>query len=176
MAKQKMVQLNTIWKDRGITKDLKVKILKCLIWPVVLYGCEAWTLKKDDENKLNAAEMWFFRRLLRITWKDKRSNESVLTELSVQRKLLPEIKKRKMKYLGHANRNTKTNLMTSVLQGKMDAKRNPGRPPKSYMSNITSASGLRLQDVVWQSRENGYLSWHQVELLPTNAAMETGDR
>ena len=105
---------------------------------------------------------------------DKITNESVLAELSAQRKLLPEIMKRKMKYLGHANRNTKTNLMTTVLQGKMGAKWNTGRPPKLYMSNITSASELRLQYVVWQGRDRR--KWHQVELLPTNMAMETGDR
>ena len=144
----------------------------CSFWLVLatmLYGCEAWTLKKDDENRLNAAEMWFFRRLLRITWKDKRTNESVLAELSVQRKLLPEIKKRKMKYLGHANRNTKTNLMTTVLQGKMDAK----RPPKSYMSNITSASGLRLLDVVWQSRDRR--KWRSVVASSGAPTDERGD-
>ena len=59
MAKQKMIQLTNIWKDRGIPKELKVKILKCLIWPVVLYWCEAWTLKQDDNNNINAKEMWF---------------------------------------------------------------------------------------------------------------------
>ena len=108
MAKQKMLQLNNIWKDRGIPNDLKVQILKCLVWPVMLYGCEAWTLRKEEENKINAAEMWFYRRLLRIQWTEKRTNDSVLEELSVKKEVLNIIIKRRLKYVGHANRNSKT--------------------------------------------------------------------
>ena len=67
MAKKKMVDLNSVWKDRGIPTALKVKLLKCLIWPVMLYGSETWTLKCDEISKINAAEMWFYRRLLRVS-------------------------------------------------------------------------------------------------------------
>ena len=81
MAKQRMVQLNNIWKDHGIKRDLKVKLLKCLVWPVMLYGCEAWTHRKADDKKIEAAEMWFYRRLLRVTWTDRRTNFSILEEL-----------------------------------------------------------------------------------------------
>ena len=94
-----------------------------------MYGSEAWVLRKDDENRIQAAEMWFYRRLLCVKWTDKRTNESVLKELGVQRLMHSEISKRRLKYLGHANRNTKTDLMTTVLQGKVEAKRNQGRPP-----------------------------------------------
>jgi len=118
-----------------------------------LYGCEAWTHRAADDKRIEAAEMWFYRRLLRISWKDKRTNESILEQLSVHRQLLHKINTRKLKYVGHANRNTRTSLMTTVLQGKMDAKRNSGRPPKSYMSNITSSSGLKIDQVVRQSRD-----------------------
>ena len=91
MAKQKMVQLNNVWKDRSIPNQLKMFLLKCLVWPVIMYGCEAWTLKKDEENRLNAAEMWLYRRLLNVSWKDKRTNESILEELSTKRILLQEM-------------------------------------------------------------------------------------
>jgi len=141
MAKQKMVQLNNIWKDKAVPRELKIRILKCLIWPVVLYGNEAWALRKDDENRIQAAEMWFYRRLLRVKWTDKRTNESVLKELGVQRLMLSKISKRRLKYLGHANRNTKTDLMTTVLQGKVEAKRNQGRPPTSCIDNVKADSG-----------------------------------
>ena len=112
--------------------------LKCLIWPVVLYGSEVWALRKDDENRIQAAEKWFYRRLLRVKWTDKRTNESVLKELGVQCLMLSEISKKRLKYLGHANRNTKTDLMTTVLQGKVEAKRNQGRPPTSYIDKRES--------------------------------------
>jgi hypothetical protein len=68
--------------------------LKCLIWPVVLYWSEAWALRKDDENRIQESEMWSYRRLLRVKWTDKRTNESVLKELGVQRLMLFEIRKR----------------------------------------------------------------------------------
>ena len=81
MAKNSMVQLNNIWKDHGIPINLKIKLLKCLVWPIMLYGCEAWTMRKEDERRVEAAELWFYRRLLRVKWTDKRTNESILDEL-----------------------------------------------------------------------------------------------
>ena len=86
MAKQKMLQLNNIWKDRSIPNQLKMFLLKCLVWPVLMYGCEAWTLRKEEEKRINAAEMWLYRRLLRISWKDKRTNDSILEELSTNKR------------------------------------------------------------------------------------------
>ena len=66
MAKNSMVQLNNTWKDTSMTADLKTKLLKWLVWPVVLNGCEAWTLKKEGERQVEAAELWFYQRLLRV--------------------------------------------------------------------------------------------------------------
>ena len=110
-------------------------------------------IRKDDENRIQAAEMWFYRRLLRVKWTDKRTNESVLKELGVQCLMLSEISKRRLKYLAHVNRNTKTDLMTTVLQVKVEAKRNQGRPPTSYIDNVKADSGLQLYEVIHQSRD-----------------------
>ena len=99
MTKQKMVQLNNIWKDMGIPVFLKLKIRKCLIWPVLFYGCEAWTLRKEESDKLREAElMWLYWRLLllRVSWKGKRTNESVLNEFAMERKIIQEINKRRL--------------------------------------------------------------------------------
>ena len=153
MAKQKMLQLNNIWKDRGIPNHLKMSLLKCLVWPVVMYGCEAWTLRKEEKDRLNAAEMWFYRRLLRVSWKDMRTNESILEELSTNRVLMQQINRRKMRYLGHAVRNPKTNLMATILQGRVEGKRNRGRPQTLYMDNVTAISGLTLAGVMHRSRD-----------------------
>ena len=127
MAKNSMVQLNNIWKDHSITADLKIKLLKCLVWPVMLYGCEAWTMKKEDERRVEAAELWFYRRLLKVKLTDRRSNESILNELGTTRKLLMLIQRRKLKYVGHAIRNERTELMSTVLQDKVKGKRHRGR-------------------------------------------------
>ena len=77
-AKKATMELDIIWKDRGIRKELKMKLVKALIWPVITYGAEGWTLKKDDERRLEAAGMWCYRRMLRISWTEKRTNKSIL--------------------------------------------------------------------------------------------------
>ena len=173
MAKQKMLQLNNIWKDRGIPIQLKMSLLKCLVWPVIMYGCEAWTLKKEEEDRLNAAEMWFYRRLLRIKWQDKRTNESILEELSTNRVLLQEINKRKLRYLGHAVRNPKTDLMSTNLQGRVEGKRNRGRPQTLYMDNVTAISGLTLAGVMHRSRDRE--DWRTVVARSEAATDDHGD-
>ncbi|GFS09884.1 endonuclease-reverse transcriptase [Elysia marginata] len=89
----------------------------------MLYGCETWTIRKADESKIEAAEMWFFRRLLRVSWKDRRTNGNVLAEMGTGRTLLSLVKERRLKYIGHAERNTKTDLMKTIFEGKTEAKR-----------------------------------------------------
>ena len=130
-------------------------------------------MKKEEDRKINAAELWFYRRLLRIQWTEKRTNESVLEELSVKPELLSTINKRKLRYLGHANRNSKTNLMTTVLQGKIEAKRNRGRLPISYMTNITETSGLSLSEVVHMSRNRQ--QWRETVNRLGAATIDLGD-
>ena len=139
----------------------------------MLYGCEAWTLKKEEENKINAAEMWFYRRLLRIQWTEKRTNDSVLEELSVKKEALNIIIKRRLKYVGHANRNLKTDLMTAVFQGKVESKRNRGRPPISYMNNITASTGLRLDEIIHRSRDRE--GWRALVASTEAATFDPGD-
>ena len=173
MAKQKLVQLNNIWKDRGIPTTLKLAILKCLVWPVVLYGCEAWTLKQDDYNRINAVEMWFYRRLLRVSWQEKRTNDSILEELGVKRQLLSEVHKRRLRYVGHSVRNTKTDLMTTVLQGKFAGKRRRGRPITTFVSNIEKSSGHSLHMMSQLSRDRD--DWRAVVMSAGDPIDEHGD-
>lgn len=147
MAKGRMIQLNNIWKDHSIPLDLKTKILKCLVWPVMLYGCESWTQRKEDDRKIEAAEMWFLRRLLRVSWTDRRTNESVLYELATTRELLSTVYSRKLRYAGHAMRNQMTDLMKTIFQGKIEAKRKRGRPPTSLIGNITGACNMKIHEI-----------------------------
>ena len=174
MAKRKMVDLNNIWKDRGIPTKLKVQLLKSLIWPVMMYGCEAWTLRADELNKINAAELWFYRRLLRVSWTDKRTNESILKELNTKRLLLPEIEKRRLKYVGHAVRHSKTSLMSTVLMGKVEGKRKQGRPAKSLTGNLVETSGCGgLQAMVAQCRDRE--GWRALVSSRVAATVVIGD-
>ena len=127
-AKKATMELDTIWKDRGIRKELKMKLVKALIWPVITYGAEGWTLKKDDERRLEAAEMWCYRRMLRISWTEKRANKSLLDELQTRHELFAHIIKRKMAFFGHACRNNKCNLVKTCILGMMSVKRRRGAP------------------------------------------------
>ena len=80
-----MIALQDIWNDRNLSKDLKVRLVKALVWSALIYGTEAWTLFKSDENRIMAAEMWIWRRMLGVSWKEKRTNASILSELDVKK-------------------------------------------------------------------------------------------
>ena len=172
MAKQRMIQLLNIWKDRSIPLQLKVKIMECLVWPIMLYGWETWTTRKAKEKKIEAAWMWFYRRLLRISWTERRTNESVLQELGRGRKLLTLINKRKLKYVGHASRNTQTDLMKTVLQGKVESKRRKGRPPANYINKLRSL-GVSLQRTSQESQDRDI--WRRTVDASCLAAIITND-
>ena len=173
MAKQKTVEYNNIWKDRGIPLGLKLKILESLIWPILTYGCEAWTLRKYEEQKIEAAEMWLYRRLLRVKWTERRTNESILSQLNIKRHLLRTINKRKLKYIGHAFRNKHTDLMKTTAQGKVEAKRRKGRPPTTLIGNITKGNEMKLQEIGWISQDRG--RWNVFVNSRTSATPEIGD-
>ena len=107
------MELDTSWKDRGIRKELKMKLVKALIWPVITYGAEGWTLKKDDERRLEAAEMWCYRRLLRISWTEKRTNKSILDEFQT----MPWKRRRgrpRMQYIDNIKKWTRASLEENV--------------------------------------------------------------
>ena len=142
MAKSKMVDLKNIWKDKDLSLKLKLKIMKVLVWTTVTYGAEGWTLKSDETKKIQAAEMWFHRRLLNVTYKDRRTNTSILNELNIKRKLYGQVVKRKLTYYGHLSRKKNLNLTKCIVQGKPEGKRGQGRPRMAYIDNIRQWTGL----------------------------------
>jgi hypothetical protein len=148
MAKKKMLDLTHVWNDRGIRKGVKIKLLKTLIWTVMTYGAEGWTVKKADDQRIEAAEMWFYRRMLRISWKEKRTNQSIMEELGIGRELLGRVVKRKLTYFGHICRKQGEDLVKTVIQGKMQGKRGQGRPRISYEDNIKKWTGKPMEVVI----------------------------
>ena len=102
---------------------------------------------------IQATEMWFYRRFLRVRWKDKRTNESILKQLGVQRILMTKIIQRKLKCIGHALRNTNTDLMKSALVGKIEPNRKQGRLQMSLITNITKSTNMKLHEFNWASQE-----------------------
>ena len=126
--------MSPILKNRNISMKTKIRVLKGYVWSTLLYGCECWTVTKESVNKLEAAEMWFLRRLLRISWKEKKSNEAVLVEAGVGRSLIKTIRKRQMQFLGHLNRHK--GLEHLALTGKIEGKRGRGRPRVTYLESL----------------------------------------
>ena len=99
-----------------------------------MYGAETWTLTKVLESKIEAFEMWCFRRIGRISWRDKVSNDDVLSKLKTEKQLLQDIQKRKCKYFGHIKR--RNNILTTALEGKLNGKRPRGRPRNNWFGDI----------------------------------------
>ena len=92
--------MSTILKNRNISFSTKLRVLKTYVWSILLYGCETWTITAETKKNLEAAEMWFYRRMVRISWKEKRINESILEETNHERSI-NTIRKRQLKFLGH---------------------------------------------------------------------------
>ena len=96
-----MTNLDSILKSRDITLPVKVCLVKAVVFPVVLYGCESWTIQKDEHRRINGFELWCWRRLLRVPWTVRRSNQSILKEISPEYSLEGLILKLKFQYFGH---------------------------------------------------------------------------
>ena len=96
-----MANLNSILKSRDVTLPTKVCLVKAIIFPIVMYGCESWTIEKAERGRINAFELWCWRRLLRVPWAARRSNQSILKEISPEYSLEGLMLKLKLQYFGH---------------------------------------------------------------------------
>ena len=98
-----LIVLERLLTSRNVSETTKLRIIKCYIWATSLYGSETWTLTEQIIKKLQAFEMWVYRKILRISWKDKKTNEEVLNMLQIKLHVIPAIQKRKTVYFGHIN-------------------------------------------------------------------------
>ena len=120
-----MTNLDSILKNRDITLPTKVHLVKAMVFPVVMYGCESWTVKKAECRRIDAFELWCWRRLLRVPWTARRSNQSILTEISPEYSLEGLMLKLKLQYFGHLIRRADSFEKTLIL-GKIDGRRRRG--------------------------------------------------
>ena len=120
LGRKVMTNLDSILKGRDITLLTKVHLVKAMVFPVVMYGCESWTIKKDECQRINAFELWFWRRLLRVTWTARRSNQSILNKISLEYSL--EGLMLKLQYFGHLMQTTDT-LENILMLGKVEGRR-----------------------------------------------------
>ena len=120
-----MTNLDSILKSRDITLPIKVRLGKAMVFPAVMYGCESWIIKKAEHRRIDAFELWCWRRLLRAPWTARRSNQSVLKEISPEYSLEGLILKLKLQYFGHLMRRTDSFEKTLML-GKIEGGRRRG--------------------------------------------------
>ena len=131
-----MTNLNSILKNGDITLSIKVCLVKAMIFPVVMYGCESWTIKKAEHRRSDAFELWCWRRLLRVPWTARRSNQSILKQISLGCSLEGLMLTLKLQYFGHLMRRADSFEKTLML-GKIEGRRRRGRQRMRWLDGIT---------------------------------------
>ena len=135
-----MTNLDSILKNRGITLQTKVRLVKAMVFPVVMYGCESWTVKKAEHRRIDAFELWCWRRFLRVPWTARRSNQSILKEISPGCSLEGRMLRLKLQYLMRRVDSLEKTLMLGGIGGR----RRRGRPRMRWLDGIIDSMDMSL--------------------------------
>ena len=138
-----MTNLDSAFKSRDITLPTKVRLVKAMVFPVVMYGCESWTVKKAEHWRMDAFELWFWRRLLRVLWTVRRSNQSILKEINPDCSLEGLMLKLKLQYFGHLMRRADS-FEKTLLLGKIEGRRRRGGQRMRWLDGITDSMDMSL--------------------------------
>ena len=141
-----MTNLDSIFKSRDITLPTKVRLVKAMVFPVVMYGCESWTVKKAECRRIDAFELWCWRRLLRVPWTARRSNQSILKEISPGISLEGMMLKLKLQYFGHLMRRVDS-LEKTLMLGGIGGRRRRGRQRMRWLDGITDSMDVSLSEL-----------------------------
>ena len=141
-----MTNLGNILKSRDITLPTKVRLARALVFPVVMYGCESWTVKNAERQRIDAFELWCWRRLLRVPWTARRSNLSILKEISPEYALERLMLKLKLQYFGHLMRRVDS-LEKTLMLGEIGGSRRRGRQRMRWLDGITDSMDMSLSKV-----------------------------
>ena len=148
-----MTNLDSILKSRDITLSTKVHLVKAMVFPVVMYGCESWTIKKAEHWRIDAFDLWCWRRLLRVPWTARKSNQSILKEISPECSLEGLMLKLKLQYFGHFMRRVDS-LEKTLMLGGIGGRRRRGRQRMRWLDGTTDLMDMslsKLQKLVMHS-------------------------
>ena len=140
---RKVTSLESILKSRDITLPTKVHLVKAMVFPVDMYGCESWTVKKAERQRIDSFELWCCRRLLRVPWTARRSNQSILKEISPGCSLEGRMLKLKLQYIGHLMRRADS-LEKTLMLGKIEGRRRRGRQRMRWLDGIIDSMDIGL--------------------------------
>ena len=141
-----MTNLDSILKSRDITLPTKIRLFKAMVFPVVMYGCESWTIKKEEHRRIDAFELWCWRRLLRLPWTARRSNQSILKEISPGCSLEGLMLKLKLQYFGHLMRRADS-LEKTLMLGKIEGRSRRGHQRIRWLDGITNSMDTGLGEL-----------------------------
>ena len=143
-----MTNLDSIFESRDITLPTKVHLIKTMVFPVVMYGCESWTIKKAERQKIDAFELWCWRRLLRVPWTARTSNQSILKEISLEYSSEGQMLKLKLQYFGHLMQRTDS-FEKALILGKIEGRRRRGWQRIRCLDGITDSMDMSLSKL-WE--------------------------
>ena len=151
LGKKAMTDLDSVLNSRDITLPTKVQIIKVMVFPVVMYGCESWTIKKAEHGTTVAFELWCWKRLLRFPWTARRSKQSILKESNPEYSLEGLMLKLKLQYFRHQMQRA-SSLEKTLMLGKVKGKRRRGRQRRRWLGSIADSIGMsvsKLWEIVW---------------------------
>uniref|UniRef100_A0A8B9X2C5 RNA-directed DNA polymerase n=1 Tax=Bos mutus grunniens TaxID=30521 RepID=A0A8B9X2C5_BOSMU len=146
LGRKVMTNLDSIFKSGGITLPTQVHLVKAMVFPVVMYGCESWTVKKAEHRRIDAFELWCWRRLLRVPWTARRSNQSILKEISPGISLEGMMLKLKLQYFGYLMRRVDS-LAKTLMLGGIEGRRRRGRQKMKWLDGITDSMDVILSEI-----------------------------